>query len=405
MKILEQIAQDIVETTSKIIKFPISITDNEGIIIGSSDKSRIGIFHQPSLEVIKKNDLVDCTNEIGKRILPGVSAPLKFNNKVIGVLGIVGEPREVEKYVQLVKNHVEMMCQEAFRKEMVELKEKMVEMFVHQVIHYNENENELYGQILQSSKLLEYDIETKRICLLIDIKNSQKIPVRKGTDELFEDFPFQYFQREIISFLQLIFQENKDDIISFLSLERFIVIKSLPYQGSYSALIESLEGKLQKLNTYLANKFQVTACISAGDVSGNLISIAESYQNAIKAMNLGGQFHLDSKIHIFNERETLIWALPKELTTEYQKKLLKLITPLIQQDNYDTLASTFVGFCKYNMNLSEASRNMFIHRNTIIYRLEKISEITSLNTSSFEHCLLLYTAIQCYEGLKVEPEN
>lgn len=138
VKILEHIAQDIVEKTSEILQYPISITDNEGIIIGSTDKSRIGIFHQPSLEVIKKNVVVDCKNEIEKKILPGVSAPLKFNNKVIGVLGIVGDPREVEKYVQLVKNQVEMMCQEAFRNEMFELKEKMVEMFVHQLIHYNQ---------------------------------------------------------------------------------------------------------------------------------------------------------------------------------------------------------------------------------------------------------------------------
>ncbi|HWI46737.1 MAG TPA: sugar diacid recognition domain-containing protein, partial [Rummeliibacillus sp.] len=94
MKILEHNAQKIVEKASEILEFPISITDNEGIIIGSTDKSRIGIFHKPSLEVIKKNEIVDCKNEVEKKILPGVSAPIKFNNKVIGVLGIVGSPRE-----------------------------------------------------------------------------------------------------------------------------------------------------------------------------------------------------------------------------------------------------------------------------------------------------------------------
>ena len=49
MKILERIAQDIVEKTSEILQYPISITDNEGYIIEATDKSRIGIFHQPSL--------------------------------------------------------------------------------------------------------------------------------------------------------------------------------------------------------------------------------------------------------------------------------------------------------------------------------------------------------------------
>ncbi|MFK9094592.1 CdaR family transcriptional regulator [Bacillus salipaludis] len=403
MKILEHIAQDIIEKTSEILQYPISITDNEGIIIGSTDKSRIGIFHQPSLEVIKKNVIVDCKNEIEKKILPGVSAPLKFNHKVIGVLGIVGEPREVEKYVQLVKNQVEMMCHEAFRKEMVELKEKMVEMFVYQLIHFTENGDDRNGQILQSAKLLEFDIHTNRVCLLIDIKNfSETLSTKTTTDDLFGSFPLQYFQREVLSFLQLIFQENKDDIISFLSLERFIVIKSLPYPRSYTVLLESLDEKLQKINNFLAAKYRVSACMAAGDVSSSLSGIAESYHNAGKAMTIGMRFDPDTLIHLYNERETLFRLLPKELTTNYQDKLLKLIAPLTQQDNYDILASTFIGFCKYNMNLSEASRNMYIHRNTIIYRLEKISEITSLQTSSFEHCMLLYTAIQCYEQLKAE---
>jgi carbohydrate diacid regulator len=399
VKILEHIAQDIVEKTSEILQYPISITDNEGIIIGSTDKSRIGIFHQPSLEVIKKNVVVDCKNEIEKKILPGVSAPLKFNNKVIGVLGIVGDPREVEKYVQLVKNQVEMMCQEAFRNEMFELKEKMVEMFVHQLIHYNQKESEINDHLLKYAKLLEIDLHTNRVCLIIDISSlPEKISTK--SDELFGSFPFQYFQREVLSFLHLIFQENKDDIVSFLNLERFIVIKSLPYKQSFTSLIESLEEKLKKINSFLETKYRVSASIAVGDISNSLSGISESYQNTLKAMNIGLRFEKESNIHVYNERETLFRVLPGELTSDYQKKLLELISPFLEHDNYDVLASTFIGFCKYSMNLSVASRNMFIHRNTIIYRLEKIGEITSLNTSSFEHCMLLYTAIQCYEETK-----
>lgn len=401
MKILEHIAQEIVEKTSEILQYPISITDNAGIIIGSTDKSRIGIFHQPSLEVIKKNVIVDCKSEIEKRILPGVSAPLKFNNKVIGVLGIVGNPREVEKYVQLVKNQVEMMCQEAFRKEMVELREKMVEMFVHQIIHYREKENEKNEPILQYSKLLEFDLHTDRVCLLININSlSEKISTKKVNDELYGGFPFQYFQREVLSFLHLIFQENKDDFVSFLDFERFIVIKSLPYQQSFSSLIESLNEKLTKINSFLETKYRVSASISVGDISHSIGGISESYDNALKALNIGQRFEQGSSIHVYNEREIMLRLFPRELSPEYQKKILKIISPLINHYSYDVLSSTFLGFCKYNMNLSEASRNMYIHRNTILYRLEKISEITSLNTNSFEHCMLLYTAIQCYEESK-----
>lgn len=396
MKILEHIAQEIVEKTNEILDYPISITDNEGIIIGSTDKSRIGIFHQPSLEVIKNNIMVDCKSQLEKKILPGVSAPIKFNNKVIGVLGIVGNPREVEKYVQLVKNQVEMMCQEAFRNEMVELKEKMVEMFVHQMINLQVKDPEKIEPIAHYAKLLEYDLHKDRVCLLIHIHSlSEKIAEK---NEVFGTF--QYFQKEVLNFLHLIFHENKDDIVSLLDFERFIIIKSLPYQQSFSTLIASLEEKLYKINTFLKTKYHVSASISVGDISNSLNGISESYQNALKSLSIGMKIDQETNIFVYNERETLIWLLPKELNSAYQNKLIRTISPLIEHDSYEVLSTTFLGFCKYNMNLSEASRSLFIHRNTIIYRLEKISEITSLNTSSFEHCMLLYTAIQSYEDAR-----
>ncbi|WP_394139896.1 CdaR family transcriptional regulator [Cytobacillus oceanisediminis] len=392
MKILENIAQDIVEKTSEILQYPISITDNEGYIIGSTDQSRIGIFHRPSLEVIQKNTMVYCKNELDKKILPGVSAPLKFNNKVIGVLGIVGNPAEVEKYVQLVKNQVEMMCQDAFRKEMEELKEKMAEMLVHQLIHYKESAQEEKDHIFQYSKWLEFDMRTDRVCIIIDIAN----PV-PGERNLFGDLSFQ---KEVLSFLKLIFQDNDNDIVSFLDFKRFIIFKSMPFPQSFPAMLEKLDEKLSKFNSFLEAKYSVSAKMSVGDVQNGPSGYSDSYQNAIKAMSIGLGFQDQSNIHLYNEREAMLSLLPRELARDYKKKLLKMVSPLMEQDNYEVLASTFLGFCKYNMNLSEASRNMFIHRNTIIYRLEKISEITSLNTSSFEHCMLLYTAIQCFEEMK-----
>jgi carbohydrate diacid regulator len=284
---------------------------------------------------------------------------------------------------------------------MFELKEKMAEMFVDQLIHYQENDNEINEHLLQYAKLLEFDIHTNRVCLLVDLNIlPKKISTKKESNELFGSFPFQYFQREVLSFLRLIFHENKDDIVSFLNFERFIVIVSLPYKQSFPFLLEGLEEKLEKINSFLETKYHVSASLAVGDISNTLAGISISYQNALKAMNIGLRFEKESSIHVYKERETLLRMLPGELTSDYQKKLLKLISSLIEHDSYDVLSSTFIGFCKYNMNLSEASRNMFIHRNTIIYRLEKISEITSLNTSSFEHCMLLYTAIQYFEETK-----
>jgi carbohydrate diacid regulator len=65
--------------------------------------------------------------------------------------------------------------------------------------------------------------------------------------------------------------------------------------------------------------------------------------------------------------------------------------------NYTTLSSTFMNYCKCNMNLSETARMLFLHRNSLVYRLEKIKELTGLDYARFDHCLLLYFAIKNVE--------
>src|SRR6185312_9546818 len=105
-------------------------------------------------------------------------------------------------------------------------------------------------------RLLDVNLQTDRVCLLIDIHNlSEKLAVKKGQNDLFGDFPLRYFQREILDYLNLVLIENDDDIVSVLNIERFIVIKSLPFQQSHSYFIEGLEEKLEKLNSFLKRKY------------------------------------------------------------------------------------------------------------------------------------------------------
>lgn len=396
VKILEHIAQDIAEKTSAVLGYPISITDNEGYIIGSTDKERLGLFHRPSLDVIRKKGLIHCRGEQFGQVLPGSSVPIMINNKAIGVLGIIGQPEEVEKYVHLVKNQVEMMCQDAFHKEMKELETKMVEVFIQQIIHYDTDEQD--ERIIQYAKTLGYDQEICRACILIDIH--RPLPIRTGSSESNDSHSLPYFQRDLLDYLHLIFRDSKEDILSFINIEQLMIVKPAATEQAYAALVSSLEQQLHKLNSFLQAKYHLSASLAIGDVQKGISGIAESFRNAEKAMSLGKGTANGPGVFIYDEKQAAFQLLPKEMTPELQRKLINIIQPLTHLDSYEVLAATFLSYCTHNLNLSEAARNMFIHRNTIIYRLEKINEATGLDTGSFQDCLLLYMAIRCYEEKK-----
>ncbi|GAJ98090.1 sugar diacid recognition domain-containing protein [Geomicrobium sp. JCM 19055] len=124
---LERIAQRIVDQTTDILDYPMSITDEHGIIVGCTDSKRLGTIHCASIDVLKKDQIVHYDEAYAKslvNVLPGVAAPIYFNERAIGVLGIVGNPEDVNNYTKLVKSHVEMLCYESFYQESAILEAK-----------------------------------------------------------------------------------------------------------------------------------------------------------------------------------------------------------------------------------------------------------------------------------------
>ena len=78
-----------------------------------------------------------------------------------------------------------------------------------------------------------------------------------------------------------------------------------------------------------------------------------------------------------------------------KEQLNRIIEPFVKDEQFRELYRTFMTYCEHNLNLSETARHLYIHRNSLIYRLNKMSKLTSLDLSQFEQCLLLYVALKC----------
>jgi carbohydrate diacid regulator len=389
---LEPVAQTLVEKTSEIIGYPIIITDEKGKIIGSTDHSRLGIYHKVSVDILKKNQAVSFEQKDVKQlknVLPGVATPILFNNKPIGVLGIVGDPQKISKYAQLVKSHVEMMCYETFKQEMVFFESKTLDTFVQYLLHNTNNETS--DHIMRYGEMLGYDMMKDRVCLIINMDSLSSIQ----SEGNFGKFSLQHLQQELFEKVKYLFVDHSQDIISLLNLEDIIILKVI--NANYNQFIKTLEHKLKKINQFLNEKYNLEVSISLGNVVNGADGIKESYENAIKAQWAGRKTQITPKIYRYNDWQITLELLTNQMTPYIINNLLNSTKDFINHDNYPVLSSTFMNYCKCNMNLSESSRSMFIHRNTLVYRLERIGKLTSLNPYNFEHCLLLYTAIKSYE--------
>src|SRR5699024_7730534 len=134
--LLKEIAQKVSDDTTKIIGFPVTISDENGFIIGVNDQSRIGLYDHLLANVIKtkkltyynETDVADYPD-----IFPGVASPIIVNGKILGAVGIIGKTKEdldTKNYILLVKNHIEMMCHETIQKEIKSLETNSIDTFI-----------------------------------------------------------------------------------------------------------------------------------------------------------------------------------------------------------------------------------------------------------------------------------
>lgn len=103
-----------------------------------------------------------------------MAVPIRFHNQVIGVLGIIGDPSEVKKYVRFVRNHVKMMLQENFRPESFFAQMKATKLFVQHLIRYKEWENE--RELVSYCELLGVQFDKPRVCILVHLPSLVKGP-------------------------------------------------------------------------------------------------------------------------------------------------------------------------------------------------------------------------------------
>ena len=132
--------------------------------------------------------------------------------------------------------------------------------------------------------------------------------------------------------------------------------------------------------------------VSYGAVVGEIKEVSKSYKEAKLALDVGKIFYADKKIVAFNNLGIgrLIYQLPLNLCRMFIREIFGEKTP----DQFDKETITTINkFFENNLNVSETSRQLFIHRNTLVYRLDKIQKNTGLDLRAFDDAITFKIAL------------
>lgn len=394
---LLNLAIEFAKSTGELIGRNLIITDENGIVIGSDDPSRLSTLHEASLEVIetgqaKSHDEVMAGRMIG--VKPGITLPIELSGKVIGTLGIPGNPEEVTVWGGLVKRQLEIFLREKAYMQSLFLRERTLQSLIQEVAEFDfEKDNPFLLQRRVSE--LGFNLETPHLVMLVDLyhfgeTNDMIKSQTFGTLMDEAEMRIQSVKIQVLSAIKDVFS-NPKDISMFLGEDKFIILNNLKSTVEDIAVLNDARGKCCKLQKILEQQ-GVRTCIGMSDISRDISQLGQSFKDAQSALRIGKSLYRSPGLFWIGDFMTEDYLISTERKT--RKRFLEAnLAPLIQHRDREDLFDTIRCWCESGFRLTEATKCLKVHKNTLLYRLEKIRRITGVEPKDFRHFLPLYLAV------------
>ena len=192
----------------------------------------------------------------------------------------------------------------------------------------------------------------------------------------------------VVDVLQGMFPDKLQDFVLSVNETDVAVIKQI----SAATTSEDLEKIAISMEEALKNELRIKTVIGIGTVSEHLRELSDSYKEAQTAIDVGKVFDTEKSIINYENLGIgrLIYQLPTTLCEIFLSEVFKKNS--IDSLDQETLF-TINKFFENNLNVSETSRKLFVHRNTLVYRLEKIKKLTGLDLRQFDHAIVFKVAL------------
>ncbi|WP_042464125.1 sugar diacid recognition domain-containing protein [Neobacillus dielmonensis] len=367
MRFLNQgLAQEIVNRTMKIINRNINVMNEKGIIIGSGDKKRIDTIHEGAVRVIENKsgfEIEEAEAKLLHGVKAGINLPITFRDHVVGVIGITGAPDEIRNYGELVKMAAEMILQQAVLVEEMQWDERLKEELISQLLQGTDKLTPFYFERVER---LGINLDIPRVVILLSVENQSNA--------------YKYIQEKL----------EKDDLY-VMHPDHIVLLKKVhikEYEWDYSRTLHRLEKWMLGLKSQQQNRLKVVM----GDYHAGLDGVSKSYQDAVDTSKVGEKLHPDKTIYFYQD-----YKLPVFLARANQLGIAEDIGPYFAQlqhhDKKGELLETLMSYVEENGDINKVAGRLFIHRNTLRYRLERITEITDKDPRKVKDLLELYLSI------------
>lgn len=370
MYLNDHTAKEIIKEISPFIPYDLNIMDGQGLILASTNMNRVGTQHEGARILIESGEKqLTVENDFTYAgCKTGVNLPIYYAGLVIGVVGITGNPEETIKYGQIIQKMTEMIVYENFDASQKLLRENTDFLYMNDLIHGN-FENSLFNLeewMNQSGIRRQGPFTVSILSLKENSPPSINVDIQKVRGGIIKNYVINHLK------------SNK--IICVSDGEHYICLSNRqPLR--LMELLKSLDQELTK-------EYSISLSGSIGNCYDDFLDIPKSYNESLLIQRHFAA--IESGIHCFEN--IVLEFLVNQLPEIYKKNLFEQVFKACTPEEIVEYREFIVSYFDCNGSLKQLAERNYIHKNTVQYKLNKISKRTGQDPRILKDLFLLYLA-------------
>ena len=379
MILSDSIAREIVEELSEVTPLNINIMNAEGHIIASKDPARIGSFHEGAYQIVT-HDLPQMVIHSGDRlegVRPGLNYPIRIEGKTVGVLGITGEFDEIVDSARIINRMTELLLENAYTTEQQQFGKSIRNRYFDEWV--NGDVKSITSEFFDRGRALGFDITLPRRfldCSVYALRHDTSMET------------LQAIERAEESIVQFVLSLSRNNIYSKAGASLVLAVAETTDEG----LLRIAERLIAITETVPG----LTLAVGA-DAEAEPFYAAKSALHKARVANQACMRTHRWNVRFYNDlrMELIVDSTSDQSKAEYIKRLF----PGYSADDIVDAIILLENYYETEGSVSQTAERLYIHKNTLQYRLKKIAERTGYDPRSIRHSSLFYNAIVFYRDL------
>lgn len=364
------LAQDIVDRAMAILPYNVNVMDSQGLILGSGEPERVNTRHEGAQLVLANSRVVEIdvpTAAHLKGVQPGINLPLLLDQRLIGVLGITGDPEQLRTYAELVRMTAEMLVGQ--RNQQAEQQWR------------RQRCDDLLALLLSEAG------ESPR---LIDEAQQMGLKPHLARTPYLLELGMEHGNGQTAEALSAwLISRYPDSWCLSASKTSLLWCRPTGHSVDNPRLLEKLDG----LGWNILR-------IAVGGQADGLAGLRRCYRRVGDLLAYGRDVLPRSRLLTLN-RYRLPVMLWRHRNDDALDELLNPLRKVLAKDSNGQLLATLRSWCEHDGQSQACADALGIHRNSLRYRMERIAELSGVDPLRLDGMLALYLGVQ----LLPEPES